>query len=277
MKNIIITACDEKYGDFLINHWLRSLKDNVDLTNIDIAVIDYGLSKKQTEALEKEEIILIKKRKKEHIVIQRLKDISYFLKNRLYDQVLMCDSGDIIFQKDIKELFEKNKEDIKVSFDSSNIFFQVYLNPIYFNKKILKELMKLNLKKRMINLGLIVGPKEKIQKLLKKSYRIIKNKKNYGPDQIAINYFLRKEGFKIIDEKYNFIPLATEKKFYVKNSKFYDENFKLIPVVHNAGKSNLFRLIENFGYGKGRNNVKKFYLITKTYNRIIKKIFTEKN
>ena len=40
MKNTIITASDGNCGDFLVNHWMRSLKSNVDLKNIDVVVLD---------------------------------------------------------------------------------------------------------------------------------------------------------------------------------------------------------------------------------------------
>lgn len=33
MKNAIFTSSDEKYGDSLIHHWLRSLKENSDFKN----------------------------------------------------------------------------------------------------------------------------------------------------------------------------------------------------------------------------------------------------
>lgn len=44
MRNAIFTGCSIKYGDFLADHWYRSLKDNVDLSNIDVIILDYGLS-----------------------------------------------------------------------------------------------------------------------------------------------------------------------------------------------------------------------------------------
>ena len=40
MKNVIITCCNAKYGDSLVNNWLKSLKENVNLSNVDLVVID---------------------------------------------------------------------------------------------------------------------------------------------------------------------------------------------------------------------------------------------
>jgi hypothetical protein len=36
----VVTASDLKYGDFLIEHWLRSLRENVRLDAIEIVVLD---------------------------------------------------------------------------------------------------------------------------------------------------------------------------------------------------------------------------------------------
>jgi len=45
----------ETYADFrrrlLVNHWLRSLKENVDLRDVDILVHDYGLTDAQVKQL----------------------------------------------------------------------------------------------------------------------------------------------------------------------------------------------------------------------------------
>ena len=49
MRHVMITSGDERYGDFLMDHWLVSLLDNVDLGNIDVYVIDFGLRKEQRE------------------------------------------------------------------------------------------------------------------------------------------------------------------------------------------------------------------------------------
>lgn len=43
---LIATACNQKCEEFLLDHWLKSLKENVNLSNIDILVIDFGLSEK---------------------------------------------------------------------------------------------------------------------------------------------------------------------------------------------------------------------------------------
>ncbi|MEM4181856.1 MAG: hypothetical protein QXX68_01745 [Candidatus Pacearchaeota archaeon] len=264
MKNIIITACDEKYGDFLINHWLKSLKDNVDLKNIDVAVIDYGLNKKQKEILKKEKVILIKKKKSGQVGNIRIKDCANWLKNKRYKYVLFCDGWDIIFQTDLKELFDKKPKKPMLSYDDSNLLFQPYINPVYFRLKNIPKIQKMLLKKRMLNVGVIFGPKKEIIKLFEKSFKLIKNKNYYGAEQIAINYFAYKEGFEELDQRFNCMPLCTKIKFHIKEGKFYDEKNNIIPIIHNAGKEKFIRGIKNFGYGKNHNKLK-------TINRLISK------
>jgi len=49
MRHLIATCSDARYGDFLLQHWLRSLQASVDLHDIDVAVLDYGLTPQQRQ------------------------------------------------------------------------------------------------------------------------------------------------------------------------------------------------------------------------------------
>mgnify|MGYP001609911284 FL=1 len=114
LKNVIITCSNEKSGDFLTNHWIKSLKKNVDLKNIDVVVIDYGLNNFQKTKLLKEKVILFKGIKKYHIVNKRFFDAGKFLSKNKYDQILFIDGGDTIFQEDITDVFNKDKNTFRV-------------------------------------------------------------------------------------------------------------------------------------------------------------------
>ena len=46
MKNAVVTYADKGAGNFLLGHWLKSLKDNVDLRDIDVIVISDSFSGK---------------------------------------------------------------------------------------------------------------------------------------------------------------------------------------------------------------------------------------
>lgn len=128
MKNVIITCANRKIGGFVIDHWLRSLKANVNLKNIDIVVIDYGLSDSQADRLKKEKVILCKGDKKHHIVNKRFFDSAKFLKSKKYDQVLFADGGDVIFQEDVSHIFKKDKKLFRVvPIGMGVLFFQWFL------------------------------------------------------------------------------------------------------------------------------------------------------
>jgi hypothetical protein len=124
MKNLIITASDKKYGDFLINHWLKSLEENTNLSNIEIAILDYGLDKEQKKELKKHKITIIKSKRNGHVTIIRFRDIYHYLKNKKYHNVLMCDSGDIIFQTDIARILSSPLKKMTASYDTTNLLFQ---------------------------------------------------------------------------------------------------------------------------------------------------------
>ncbi|MCW8965167.1 MAG: hypothetical protein OQK82_00560 [Candidatus Pacearchaeota archaeon] len=125
--NVIITASDIKYGDFLIEHWYKSLKDTCNLSNIDVFVIDYGLSTAQKFYLEHNGVKVFKGEKDGHVVIIRFRETKKILSTYNYDQALLCDSGDIIFQQDISPLFSRNKEQFRAAEEDIKSPFQSLL------------------------------------------------------------------------------------------------------------------------------------------------------
>lgn len=110
MKNAIITFADWTCDKFLVDHWLSSLQANVNIPNLDIVILDYGITKKQSLKIKKmKKTILYKCLRNGKVVIIRFRDLVHFLQNKKYDQVMLTDGGDIIFQKDLSKLFEKDK------------------------------------------------------------------------------------------------------------------------------------------------------------------------
>jgi hypothetical protein len=260
IKNVIITCSDSKCGDFLVNHWLKSLKDNVDLRNIDIAIISYGLKKKHKTALKKENVLIFEGKYDGKIVNVRFRDTAHFLATKNYDQVLFADGGDIIFQTDISCLFEKNKNKIRISYEETKVPYWKYslLHKDKFKQSDLKKMYPTMNKKPTVNAGVIIAPAKEFSKICRKCFNLIKDKSKWGSDQLALNYLIYKEGFTPLDSKYNFNIWCVEKEFYVSKGKFFLKNGELIPIVHNAGRSDLFRPIENFGYGRKYNKIKPF-------------------
>jgi hypothetical protein len=255
----IITASDAKYGDFLINHWLHSLQDNVNCKKIDIIVLDYGLSEVQVKVLISKGVHVLKCKRDGHVVNIRYRDIFNLLKKHHYQQILLCDGGDIIFQTDISNLFEKYKNDYgavceRTSYAGDNMIEYALLHNS-FPSSVAKDISFVLKNKKPINGGLILGPYEKIKKLCSNMNELILNKAIYGPDQVILNYTLYKEGFKELDSTYNYTIFNLKLLFYIKNGVFF-ENKKKIAIVHNSGGTDSVRIIKNFGYGPQYNRVK---------------------
>ena len=257
MRDIIITSTDSKYGDFLINHWLKSLRHNVDLSNIDVLVLDYGLSREQKMLLKEEDVAIRKCKRNGSVVIIRYRDAADFLSKHEYGQVLLVDSGDIIFQDDIKKMFEKNKSQFRALCEK---YFPRDMNKSFsrfFTPGDIKKMQPVLKHRPMINSGVIIGPAKKIERLCEEVWNTIQDKTRFGPDQKVVNYVLYRDGFKMLDEGYNMVVATSKNGFYVKNGVFYFKNGIKIPIVHNAGNVSFLRPIENFGYGAGHNQVKK--------------------
>lgn len=255
---LIATACNQKYEDFLINHWLKSLKENVDLSNIDILVIDYGLSEDAKNKLKNEGVILYQAENKEgHINNLRFLELrNYLLKQSFYEQVVLCDSGDIIFQSDISQIFKIHPEKIKGVCEEISPNMDMILN----DKNVLgaNEIKKFLKGKKLINAGFIVYPTKKFNDIVQKMFDRIINKNAWGVDMVLLNYFIYQEDFFELPVIYNFIPTTSTQRYFVKDGKFYLKEGTLIPVVHNAGGKNIWRSIKNFGYGQEYNKPKIF-------------------
>jgi len=258
---LIATACNQKYEDFLINHWLKSLKENVDLSNIDILVIDYGLSDDAKKKLESENVILHQVENKEgHINNLRFVELrNYLLKQSNYEQVVLCDSGDIIFQSDISQIFKMQPEKIKGVCEEISPNMDIVLNDK--NVRGANEIKTFLKGKKLINAGFIVYPTRKFNDIVQKMFDRITDKSAWGIDMVLLNYFIYQEDFFELPVIYNFIPTTSTQKYFVKDGKFYLKDGTLIPVVHNAGGKNIWRSIRNFGYGQEYNKPKIFIAI----------------
>jgi len=258
MKNkyLIITCSDSKYGDFLMNHWLKSLYKNINPELVDIVVLDYGLNAEQIRGIKLCAKVIGCKRDG-NVVNLRYRDALTFLKSNKYEQVALMDGGDIIFQDNIMAIFEENAGDFRAATEgiqTSTHETALFSDPI--NQKLKEEVLKLTNKKRVINGGLIVAPRLKFMKLCRFMVKNIKKLDKFGSDQLLINYYFYKYGFFEIDRKYNFIIATASNRFKIKNGFFLDKDNKKIPIVHNTGGRDFWRPIKNFGYGPGYNKIK---------------------
>jgi hypothetical protein len=252
-KYLIATACNQKYENFLINDWLKSLKENVDLKGIDILVMDYGLSADACNILRKEGVI-VRKAEQVHGLVNNMRfiELSGFLKsNPQYEQVILCDSGDIIFQSDISMLFEIESEKIRAVCEAISPNMDILVNDkVIENVTNIKDFL---MGKKLINVGFAVYPTNVFLEMCRNIFGLLKDPNVWGAETILINYFAYKNGFYELDQKYNFIPTTSTLKYMIKDGKFYLSNGDIIPVVHNAGGKKIWRPIDDFGYGYGHN------------------------
>jgi len=221
--------------------------------DIDILVMDYGLSMDACNVLRKEGVILRKAIHIDgHINNMRFFELSDFLKsNPQYTQVILCDSGDIIFQSDISMLFERESDKIRgVCEDISQNMDVLISNKIIVNATEIRNFLR---NKKLINAGFVVYPSKTFIEIYSNMFKIIKDKNAWGVDMLLLNYFAYKKGFYELHQKYNFIPTTSSLKYVIKDGKFYLSDGEIIPVVHNAGGKKMWRPIDDFGYGDGHN------------------------
>jgi hypothetical protein len=274
-KNLIITATDKEYGDFTIEHWYKFLCENVNLDDIDVTIIDYGMSVAQKYYFEKNGVNLYSAERNGHVAVIRFRDAYKYLQTDNHNQIMFCDCGDIIFQSDISHLFRKNLQDFRAVYEEyRSIFSSLYLNTNFFSKKDKQNIKELISSKKIINAGLIIAPKEKMLLLCKNCKKMIKDFSRFGPDQIVVNYILQKYGFTELENKYNFVINVNNEDIVIKNGVFYFPTGEKISVVHNSGNLKLLRPIENFGYGKDRNQIKlKVYNTVQAILQVFDKIY----
>jgi hypothetical protein len=245
----IITACDARYGDFLARHWLRSLRENVDLRDIDVVVLDFGLEPRQRAELEGAE--LVPARREGRINVARRLETARFLREREYDQVLTVDGGDVI---GVQERYP-----IPLGF---------FLRGA---PRALREEVRTRLRSRyMINGGFILGP---ARKMLELGESVAPYLAHFKHDQPIVTSFLYEGGFEPLNETYNLVPWTTRDRFFVNEGFFYSSDGEKLAVVHNTGHTAPTRIVADFGYGPGHNTrLRRIYLhISSTYRKLVPK------
>lgn len=256
-NNLIVTASDKKYGDFLIEHWYASVKANVDLEHIDVAVLDYGLSVAQRFYLQSHGVIVRACERDGHVTSIRYRDMSYLLQEHPeYEQIMLCDSGDIIFQADMSPLFFENTDQFRAVCEDYKPLFSIFISNDFFDPDDKERLLSCFVKNPMINGGLVLGPRQKMLGLCDEMNKTIKDKSRFGPDQIVLNGYLYDKGFFRLDSIYNYVIATARDGIAIKNGVFYTGAGRLIAVVHNAGNVGTFRPIEHFGFGPSHNVLK---------------------
>ena len=255
--HLIVTASDSRCGDFLIDHWHRSLRQNVQLQDIDIVVLDYGLTAEQRRRILEAGMELQECIHDGHVTNIRYRDIATLLAKRSYHQVLLVDGGDIIFQSDISHLFRDRPTRIRAVCDERKYSLQSVL-PILsdFRPDQRRAISRFLHDRPQINGGFVLGPGAAFVHLWEEFHSLTRSMTQFAADQILLNYVLHRDGFEELPSRYNFVLVAARSTFVVRDGQFFDATGALIPVVHNAGHMPFFRRVSRFGYGADRNVVK---------------------
>jgi hypothetical protein len=255
-KHVIFTASDAKYGDFLIDHWYASLRENVDLRDLDVVVLDYGLSTAQRYYLTGQGVAVHPGRRDGHVVMLRFRDMAGYLQSHPYEQAVLSDSGDIIFQADFSRAFAIHPEKFRGVAEDLRPAFGVFLTEEYFTPEDRRRIRKSLRDVPMVNAGFILGPAARMRALGEEVYRVILDKDHFGPDQLVVNDIFLREGCHLLERTYNFVVATSKVNLEIHAGTFYADG-ELMAVVHNSGNLKFLRPIENFGYGPDRNELKK--------------------
>jgi hypothetical protein len=256
-SNVIITASDRRYGDFLIEHWLTSLRENADLSDIDVAVLDYGLSVAQRFYLAANGCLVYPGKRDGHPAVIRYRELRAFLQaHGEYSQAALCDSGDIIFQGDIADVFAKDGGSFRAVCEDYKPFFSFFISSDFFDSEDRERLSECFVRNPMINGGFVVAPREKMIALADECLSVIKDMTKFGPDQIVLNDLLYRDSFVRLDSAYNYVIATAKEGIKIEDGVFFTGEGRKPVVVHNAGNVGALRPVEDFGYGASRNRLK---------------------
>ncbi|MGB8191368.1 MAG: hypothetical protein WCF67_05580 [Chitinophagaceae bacterium] len=274
MKHLITTYCNRYKGDFLIDHWLRSLQEHVKLDNIDIMVIDFGLSEEQRQRLTEKGVILNPQEAAGRMSNVHYSHLAGFLQQHQYDQVLYSDCGDLVFQQDISALFESNKDRFRLVLEPD---FNFYLHRSTLGLEDVKKdqvpvIQSILGNKPTANCGFVLGPSQKLAGIWKNYLSFCDSAEKHGTDQLIINTIAYKEGFEELPRKFNYVTFLNNEKMYIDSNGLYCNRDGVIPVVHNAGRYDFARRIRDFGYRTGSLKPKVYSDLFRAYYKVVEKI-----
>lgn len=270
-RHAIFTVSDSKFGDFVIDHWLASLQANVDLSDVDVHVLDYGLDAGQQRRLAERGVFCHRCVRDGHVTNIRYRDMATVLEQQDYDQVLLIDGGDIIFQTDIRPLMNQNREHFRAVCHEFEVpFHEIIMSKSDFSSQTYRQMMDFLRDKRTVNGGVLFGPATQMKELWSEFTHWASSFNKFGIDQLLLNHALYSRGFVELDAKYNYTIIAREKSFTIRKGVFLDAQGEVIPIVHNSGIYDLTRPIARFGYGPNRNRKR---VVVPTFLRTMYKCF----
>jgi hypothetical protein len=253
-RHAILTASDANCGDFLARHWLRSLRENVTTDDVDVVVLDFGLEPHQRAALASVEVVRVESARR--VNVARRSAIARLLEARDYDQVLVVDAGDLVFQGDVRPLFDRDRD----RFRGVPERFPIPLAPFLRGAPPdLRRRLRARLRERpMVNGGFLLAP---ARAWIELGAETLPFADRVAHDQPLVSLVLHERGFVPLASTWNFVLWTAREPFSIEGGWFRDEAGEKLAVVHNTGLRAPFRVVSDFGYGPGYNTrVRKRYL-----------------
>ena len=105
----------------------------------------------------------------------------------------------------------------------------------------------------MINASGLVASRESWLGFCREFRQAARGLSCFGTDQFVVNGHLHRVGFERLPATYNLSLKTTRQPFTIRESRFYDQEGRLIVVAHNTGGREPSRAIRSFGYGPGCN------------------------
>jgi len=247
-RHAIVTCCDARFGDFLLRHWLVSLQANVDLSGVDVVVLDYGLDDAQRRELGERGVRVLPCERDGVVCNLRYRDLCRLLDERDYDQILSVDGGDVIFQADIRPLFDQHPDTFRAVAEELQIpFHEMLIQRSDLPPEHFSHILDFLDGKPMVNAGVVFGPAAKFREFWRFYQATSTTFDCFGMDQMLLNHVLYRDGFVDLGRRFNFV-LVTSSRYSIRNGVFLDEHGEVIPVVHNAGNVESMRAVQHFGF-----------------------------
>jgi len=253
-RHALLTASDANCGDFLARHWLRSLRENVDTTEIDVVVLDFGLEPRQLAALAGIEVVAAPRARR--VNVARRRALADFLATRDYDQVLVVDAGDLVFQRDVSSLFREHRDRFRGVPERYPIPLAPFLRGA---PPELRARLRARLREHpMVNGGFLLAP---AKEWIDVGRATLPFAEQVAHDQPLVSLLLHERGFEPLADTWNYVLWTAREPFRIESGRFLGPDGEPLAVVHNTGLRAPFRVIADFGYGSGYNTrVRKGYL-----------------
>ncbi|MGD8309099.1 MAG: hypothetical protein PVG98_06615 [Chromatiales bacterium] len=257
MRHAIITAGDARAGDFIADHWARSVCSTCNLAGIDLVVLDYGLTRDQAQRMDALGVERVACARDGHPANLRFRDAARLLSERDYGNVLMTDGGDLILQADLTPLLRRPLDRVQAYREPApSVVWSKWKGGTRVSGYI-KHLQVRFSREPTVNVGVLLGPAALFRGLWAHMDRHTTgvDLEVFGVDQILISDYLLGTGYEPLDRRYNFMPWACPFGVRVAKGVVCDAQ-GTIPVVHNSGGYRLTRPIARFGFGPDRNRKK---------------------